>query len=76
MGIWATSGSIEGDLPCLEAAGPAAPCRSPHKVSQLQLRKLASTKAVPQRLSQSFSGWFCVFRPFVNSRYTNRNPTN
>jgi len=76
MGIWAASSFIESDLPCLEPAARFEPCRSPHKVSQLQPSNLPGTKAVPQILSQSFSEWFCIFRPFVDSRYTSRNPTN
>ena len=48
MGIWAASSFIEGDLRCLEAAGRAAPCRSPHKVSQLQPPNLPRPRRFPK----------------------------
>lgn len=48
MGIWAASSFIESDLPCLEPAAPSEPCRSPHKVSQLQPSNLPRPRRFPK----------------------------
>ena len=38
--------------------------------------EFAAHSSGPQRLSQLFWTRFCIFRSFVDSRYTSRNPTN